>query len=220
MSGPYVLSRPVRAQRSSGCAIGRSTSCAAGGVHLLADDLLDGGEDPAAQRQPRVDAARDAPDVAGAQEQPVAVDVGVGGVVAERAQEQDRHPHPGEASCGLRRRYARNRYTGLISASATAVLADHALDGHAAPTSMPGIDRRPKNTTLIVPVASTSAHSSAGLPAIGLIRTECTRPATRRVLPERRRADRVAAVERRDRHRSATAIAGSVAVAVAVGVDA
>ena len=65
----------------------------AGGVHLLPHDLLDPAQHPVPERQPRVDAARDPADVAGAHEQAVAVDLGVGGVVAQRAEEEPRHPH-------------------------------------------------------------------------------------------------------------------------------
>ena len=60
----------------------------AGRVHLLPDDLLDLAQHPVAERQPGVDARRDPADVAGPDEQPVAVDLGVGRVVAQRAQEQ------------------------------------------------------------------------------------------------------------------------------------
>ncbi len=60
----------------------------AGGVHLLPDDLLDPAQDPVAQRQPGVDPGRHLADVAGPDQQPVAVDLGVGRVVPERPQEQ------------------------------------------------------------------------------------------------------------------------------------
>jgi hypothetical protein len=59
----------------------------AGAGHLLADDRLDPRLDLQAQRQPREDAGRGTPDVAGAHEQPVARDLGVGGVFTERAEE-------------------------------------------------------------------------------------------------------------------------------------
>ena len=62
-------------------------------LHLLADDLLDLAQHPVAQRQPRVHARRRAADVAGADEQAVAGHLGVGRVVAQRAQEQGGHPH-------------------------------------------------------------------------------------------------------------------------------
>ena len=61
-------------------------------VHLLADDALDVAEDPEAQRQPGEPAGRGPPDVAGADEQPVARDLGVGRVVTQGPQEQGRHP--------------------------------------------------------------------------------------------------------------------------------
>ena len=60
-------------------------------VHLLADDGLDLAEHPQAQRQPGVDARRGAADVAGADQQAVARDLGVVGVVTQRAHEQGRH---------------------------------------------------------------------------------------------------------------------------------
>ena len=50
----------------------------AGAVHLLADDALDLAQDAQAHRQPGVEAAREAPDQAGAQHQLVAHDLGVG----------------------------------------------------------------------------------------------------------------------------------------------
>ena len=88
ISGPYAASRPLRSQSSSGWAIGSEHLLGAGRVHLLADDLLDLAQHPVAERQPGVDAGRDPADVAGPDEQPVAVDLGVGRVVAQRAQEQ------------------------------------------------------------------------------------------------------------------------------------
>ena len=65
-----------------------------GAVHLLAHDLLDLAQHPGAERQPGVDAGRDPADVAGTNEQTMAVDLGIGGVVAQRAQEQRGHAHP------------------------------------------------------------------------------------------------------------------------------
>ena len=62
-------------------------------IHLLSHDLRHLGEDPLADRQPRIDAARQAPDAPRPQQQPVTVDLGVGRVVAEGAQEEARHPH-------------------------------------------------------------------------------------------------------------------------------
>ncbi len=60
-------------------------------VHLLADDGLDPAQHPQAERQPGVDAGRGAADVAGADQQAVARDLGVVGVVAQGAHEQGRH---------------------------------------------------------------------------------------------------------------------------------
>ena len=88
MSGPYAASRPERCHSSSGWRIGSTRLLRAGAVHLLAHDLLDLAQHAVAERQPRVDAGRDAADVARSDEEPVAVDLGVGGVVAQRAQEQ------------------------------------------------------------------------------------------------------------------------------------
>ena len=50
----------------------------AGPVHLLADHALDLAQHAQAHGQPGVEAAREAPDEAGAQHQPVAHDLGVG----------------------------------------------------------------------------------------------------------------------------------------------
>jgi hypothetical protein len=72
----------------------------AGGVHLLTDDLSDLAQHPVPERQPRVDAARHPADEAGADQKPVAVDLGVGRVVPQRAEEQLRHPHGRRISTG------------------------------------------------------------------------------------------------------------------------
>jgi hypothetical protein len=66
---------------------------AADGVHFLADDLLDLGEDLQPERQPRVDPRRDAPDVAGADEPAVARHDRVGRVLPQGPDEQLRHAH-------------------------------------------------------------------------------------------------------------------------------
>lgn len=58
--------------------------------HLVADDRLDLRLDLQAEGQPREDARGGTPDVAGAHEQPVARDLGVGGVFAEGAEEEVR----------------------------------------------------------------------------------------------------------------------------------
>ena len=65
----------------------------AGPIHLLAHDLLDLAQHPVSEREPRVDPGRDPADVSGADEQPVAVDLGIGRIVTQRAQEEGRHPH-------------------------------------------------------------------------------------------------------------------------------
>jgi len=57
------------------------------GSHLVADDLLELRLDPQAQWQPREDAGCLTPDVAGAHQEFVAGDLGVGGVFAKRAEE-------------------------------------------------------------------------------------------------------------------------------------
>ena len=64
-----------------------------GRVHLLPYDLLDLAEHPVPERQPRVDAGADLADVTRPDEQLVALDLGVGRIVAQRAQEQGGHPH-------------------------------------------------------------------------------------------------------------------------------
>ena len=60
-------------------------------VHLLADDPLDVLVHDPAQRQPGEAARRGAADVSGAHQQPMAGHLGVGGVLAQRTQEQRRH---------------------------------------------------------------------------------------------------------------------------------
>ena len=60
----------------------------AGGVHLLADDLLDPAQHGEAERQPGVDARGGAADVPGAVQQLVAGDLGVDRVLLEGAHEQ------------------------------------------------------------------------------------------------------------------------------------
>jgi hypothetical protein len=72
-------------------------------LDLLADDLLDVAEDLVAQRQPRVDAGRGAADVTGADEQPVARDLGVHRILTQGAQEQGGHTDHGDL-LGLRAR--------------------------------------------------------------------------------------------------------------------
>ena len=91
--------RPVRSVASGagpqvhGLDDGEGDLLGAGGVHLLAHDPLDAGQDPAPEGQPGVDAAGDPADAPGAEEEPVAVGLGVGGVVAQGAQEQLRLAH-------------------------------------------------------------------------------------------------------------------------------
>ena len=63
----------------------------AGPVHLLPDDPLDVLVDDPAERQPGEPAGRGTPDVPRPHQQPVAGDIGVGGVLAQRAEEQRRH---------------------------------------------------------------------------------------------------------------------------------
>ncbi len=61
------------------------------GRHLLADDVLDLVQDIEAQRQPGPDARSGLAQVAGALQQLVRHDVGIGGVLAQGAQEHGRH---------------------------------------------------------------------------------------------------------------------------------
>ena len=63
-------------------------------VHFLPHDLLDLPQHPGAERQPGVEAGRDLADVAGTNEQTMAVDLGISRVVAQRAQKQRGHAHP------------------------------------------------------------------------------------------------------------------------------
>ncbi len=64
---------------------------AADGGHLLADDAFDVGLDGEPERQPRVDARGNSAHVTAADEQFVACNLGVGGVVAQRTEEESRH---------------------------------------------------------------------------------------------------------------------------------
>ena len=61
---------------------------AADRVLLLADDLLDPVVDALAERQQRVDPGTELADVAGADEQSMRRHLGIGGVVAERGEEE------------------------------------------------------------------------------------------------------------------------------------
>ena len=85
--GPPVrrLVRGARQQR------GKQNLLPANRVHLVAHDLLDLAQHPQTQRQPAVQAGPDRADVAGPDQQLVAGDLGVGRVVAQRAQEQLGH---------------------------------------------------------------------------------------------------------------------------------
>ena len=76
----------------------------ADGVHLLADDPLDLAQRAQSERQPGVDAGCGAPDVARADEEPVARDLGVRGVLTQGPHEQLRHPenHGRKATCAIR----------------------------------------------------------------------------------------------------------------------
>ncbi len=60
-------------------------------IHLVAHDALDLAQHPQAQRQPAVEPWSDRADVAGPDQQFVAGDLGIGRVVAQRAQEQLGH---------------------------------------------------------------------------------------------------------------------------------
>ena len=88
-----VLGPPVRRLIGRPRQQGREQDLlAADRVHLLAHDPLDLAQHPQAEWQPAVEARRDRSDVAGADQQLVAGDFGIGGVVAQRAQEQLGHP--------------------------------------------------------------------------------------------------------------------------------
>ena len=104
MLGPYSVHRPVASYGSRGQQRREVHLLRTGGVHLLADDGLDLGEHAQAERQPGVDAGRRAADVAGAHEQPVARDLGVGRVLAQRAEEErgEAQKHDSEPSCSCR----------------------------------------------------------------------------------------------------------------------
>ena len=86
--GPAVR-RLVRLARQQS---GQQDLLRADRVHLVADHLLHPPQHPQAERQPRVHAGRDPAHVARAHEQLVAGHLGVGGVVAQGAQEEVGHP--------------------------------------------------------------------------------------------------------------------------------
>jgi hypothetical protein len=71
---------------------------AADPVHLLADDLLDSLVDPEPERQQRVDPGPQLTDVTRPDEQPVGRHFGVGGIVAERSEEELAQAHGGKNS--------------------------------------------------------------------------------------------------------------------------
>ena len=90
MPSPYSSQRPVASYGSRGSRAGKCTSCAPAASissRMIASILR---LHPQAERQPREDARRLAADVAGAHEQPVAGDLGVGGVFTEGAEEEVR----------------------------------------------------------------------------------------------------------------------------------
>ena len=62
-------------------------------VLLLADDLLDAVTDPLAQREQRIDARAELPQVAAPQQEPMGRHLGVGRVVAERGEEEVGQTH-------------------------------------------------------------------------------------------------------------------------------
>ena len=78
-------------------------------VHLLAHEVLDVAIDEESERQPGEDSWRHATHVACADEQSVAGYFGVGGVVAERAQEESRHPDDHDVSLLAASELRRNR---------------------------------------------------------------------------------------------------------------
>ena len=109
-------------------------------VHLLrADPRHPLADDPRhvllhhhAERQPRVDAGRDPADVARADEQLVAGHLGVGRVVAQRPQEQRRHPQHGHRGrCARCRRGPGSRASSLMRARLSTRAEDHSVAPYA-----------------------------------------------------------------------------------------
>ena len=74
----------------------------AGAVHLLAHDSLDLVQHAHAERQPGVDAGRQAPDQAGAQHQPVARYLGLGRHFLQRGDEKPAGSHGPHRRCNCR----------------------------------------------------------------------------------------------------------------------
>jgi hypothetical protein len=60
----------------------------AAGIHLFTDDVLDLGEHAQAEREPRVDSGGGAADVAGADEEAMGGNLGIGRVFAQRAEKE------------------------------------------------------------------------------------------------------------------------------------
>ena len=80
-----LLPATARLVRVGGQQPGEVHLLAPDAVHLFAHDPLDLAQGAQSQRQPRVDAGGGAPDVAGAHEQPVAGDLGVSRILAQRS---------------------------------------------------------------------------------------------------------------------------------------
>jgi hypothetical protein len=76
-------------------------------VLLFADDLLDALADAEPERQQRVDPGAQRADIAGSQEKPVRRHLGVGGIVAERREEEVTQAHPRRIAAGRPRQPTR-----------------------------------------------------------------------------------------------------------------
>ena len=92
-SGPMASYRPLARHTSAGMDDRHLHLLRADPVLLLADDLLDAVVDPLAQGQQRIDARPELADVAGALQQAMRGHLRIGGVVAERGEEQVGESH-------------------------------------------------------------------------------------------------------------------------------
>ena len=88
MLSPMTSQRPDSCQSSAGFRAGRQKFLRADGVHLLAHDLLDFEQGALRQKQIAVNASGKLADVAGAQQKLMAGDLGLGGVFAQRGDEE------------------------------------------------------------------------------------------------------------------------------------
>ena len=118
----------------------------ANGIHFLADNSLDLAQDPQPQRQPGVQPRPNGPDIARADQQLVAGHLGIGGVVAQCAQEElghagDHSRQPYSRSKRVRERVSRAlQLTGLHRFAS--VLSCRDLPGREADAAARGADEQ------------------------------------------------------------------------------